>query len=139
MLAWAAGKRTVCLILAERPHCTIPPKQPAADQVGWQRTDVLLLCCSVFMGLPLIAWLTVLQRQRVVAKHAVVEKEEDAWATMALYPCSLLQMHVLLKQQQQPVAGQAAAPYKAPKVQQMVAGEHHTASRWRVTEHGGAT
>jgi hypothetical protein len=75
------------------------------------------------LGLPLVAWLTVLQRQRVVAKHAVSDPEGESWVTAELYPCSLLQMHALMQQQEQQQC-QAAAPYKAPKVQQMVAGGH---------------
>jgi predicted DCC family thiol-disulfide oxidoreductase YuxK len=74
------------------------------------------------LGLPLVAWLTEAQRQRVVAKHAVSDQEGESWVTSAMYPCSLLQMHALMQQQQQQQC-QAAAPYTAPKVQQMVAGE----------------
>jgi NADPH:quinone reductase-like Zn-dependent oxidoreductase len=74
------------------------------------------------LGLPLVAWLALMQRQRVVAKHAVNDPDGESWVTAALYPCSLLQMHALMQQQEQQQC-QAAAPYKAPKVQQMMAGE----------------
>lgn len=90
------------------------------------------------LGLPYVAWLAALQRQRVMAKHGVGASDEDGWAT-ACYPCSLLQMHALLQQQhyqqhptaplcqrtsmqqqqQHPVVG---APLRPPKVQHMTGG-----------------
>lgn len=79
-------------------------------------------------GLPYVAWLAALQRQRVMKKHGVAAADEEAWAT-ACYPCSLLQMHALLQQhQQQPSLvqprqaqqqEQASVPLRAPRVQQM--------------------
>lgn len=79
--------------------------------------------CSVCLGLPYVAWLAALQRQRVMAKHGVAVTDEEAWAT-ACYPCSLLQMHALLQQQHHCTASyhhqqQASVPLRAPRVQQM--------------------
>lgn len=81
---------------------------------------------SMCLGLPYVAWLAALQRQRVVAKHGVAVTEEDAWAT-ACYPCSLLQMHALLQQQQHSSNPrrqhqQPSVPLRAPVVQQMTGG-----------------
>jgi hypothetical protein len=82
------------------------------------------------LGLPYVVWLAALQRQRVMTKHGVAAADEEAWAT-ACYPCSLLQMHALLQQQQQQQPSlaqphqaaqqqeQASVPLRAPRVQQM--------------------
>lgn len=92
-----------------------------------------LLACSLrsmCLGLPYVAWLAALQRQRVMAKHGLAVTNEEAWAT-ACYPCSLLQMHALLQQQYQQQQGllhshhsqqqqqTASVPLRAPRVQQM--------------------
>jgi hypothetical protein len=80
--------------------------------------------CSFCLGLPYVAWVAALQRQRVMAKHGVAVTDEEAWAT-ACYPCSLLQMHTLLQQQQYHCTAshhqqqQASVPLRAPKLQQM--------------------
>lgn len=85
--------------------------------------------CSICLGLPYVAWLAALQRQRVMTKHGVAAADEEAWAT-ACYPCNLLQMHALLQQQHQQQPSlvqphqaqqqeQASVPLRAPRVQQM--------------------
>jgi hypothetical protein len=85
------------------------------------------------LGLPYVAWLAALQRQRVMTKHGVAATDEEAMAT-ACYPCNLLQMHALLQQQQhqqqQSVMNsrhpqqqqQQSVPLRAPRVQQMTGG-----------------
>lgn len=86
------------------------------------------------LGLPYVAWLAALQRQRVMSKHGVAATDEEALAT-ACYPCNLLQMHALLQQQhqqqqsvlnprhpQQQQQQQASVPLRAPRVQQMTGG-----------------
>jgi hypothetical protein len=81
------------------------------------------------LGLPYVAWLAALQRQRVMTKHGVAATDEEAMAT-ACYPCNLLQMHALLQQQQQSLLSsrhpqqqqQQSVPLRAPRVQHMTGG-----------------
>lgn len=91
------------------------------------------------LGLPYVAWLAALQRQRVMTKHGVAAADEEAWAT-ACYPCSLLQMHALLQLQhqqqqasprhQQHQQQQASAPLRAPRLQQMTGAHVALACCW---------
>lgn len=83
----------------------------------------LTLHRSACLGLPLVAWLTSLQRQRVAAKHDVQHADECELGAAALYPCALAQVHALMQQQRQPAMTGAAfpAPYVAPRVQHMAA------------------
>lgn len=81
--------------------------------------------CSFCLGLPYVAWLAALQRQRVMVKHGLPPSDEDGMAT-ACFPCSLMQMHALLQQQHHGHTGQhqqqqwpVSAPLRAPRVQQM--------------------
>ncbi|KAF8065467.1 hypothetical protein HT031_003068 [Scenedesmus sp. PABB004] len=88
--------------------------------------DAALRPRSMCLGLPLVAWLAALQRQRVAARHAVQEGGEPWWAAAACFPLSLLQVHALLHELHgppQPAAGSDAPALKPPRVQQMTATE----------------
>jgi hypothetical protein len=68
-----------------------------------------------------MAWWAALQRRRAAAKHNIQDDEDPGWLTTAMFPCSLLQIHMLLKQQQQQQQRQQgpSSPHKAPTAQRM--------------------